>query len=319
MDTRNGVRQRRQERIRQILEQQQTLTLPKAAAEQDRSYQAPVHGVQPSSIPGHKPAGMPPVSGSMERDPERDWKERANPWENAGWNMTAKLHPAGGKASDRGGGREGRGGKGGSPFIRGIYIQTVISAILFVIVFAMYKLEHPIAKKGQQIVTAALTDTMDFQAAAEWYEATFAGAPSFIPIFGSHAPKQAEVVEGGIELPTMAPLKNGTVVRTFAETLSGVDLAGESNDEVVASETGRVLLVTEDEKTGKTIVIQHANQRETVYGMLGETQVVLSDWVEAGHPIGKLKAASEGETSLLFFAVKEKGRFVNPADVFPLD
>ena len=125
-----------------------------------------------------------------------------------------------------------------------------------------------------------------------------------------------------MELPLVTPLTGGSVVRSFAETLSGVEIAGRSEESVSAVETGRVLLVTDDEKTGKTIVIQHADNRVTVYGRLGSVQAAVNDWVEAGQSIGKLSAAgtdTEGEQSLLFFAVKEKGIYVNPADVVPLD
>ncbi|MCQ6560865.1 M23 family metallopeptidase [Paenibacillus mendelii] len=315
MDTKSGVRHRRQERIRRIMEEQQNLAKPPSStAKEDRNQKLPIplQEVKSSRDSEYSPGSV-PVDRLAERDPERDWKERTSPWENAGWNMTTKLAPKGERASVK------SGGPGGGTFIRGLFIQTIIAGILFVIVFAMYKLDHPIAKKGQQIVTAALTDTLDFQSAAEWYRSVFAGAPSFIPIFDGSNTKQAELAEGDIELPTFAPLKQGTIVRSFAETLSGVDIAGNANEDVLASETGRVLLVSEDEKTGKTVVIQHANQRVTVYGMLEETQVALNDWVEAGRPIGKLKAAADGENSLLFFAVKEKGRYVNPADVFPID
>jgi stage IV sporulation protein FA len=88
---------------------------------------------------------------------------------------------------------------------------------------------------------------------------------------------------------------------------------------VVAAETGRVILATDDNATGRTVVIQHADNRVTVYGRLGELIVGADDWVEAGQPVGKLGPAGEGGESMLFFAVKEKGRYVNPADVVPLD
>ncbi|MFC5650088.1 peptidoglycan DD-metalloendopeptidase family protein [Paenibacillus solisilvae] len=306
MDTKKSIRQRRQERIRLIMNEKQQGT-----GTQARLDKTPDDFMPPIIARDMKP--------ELEQDPERLWKSQPNPWESAGWRVPPIPSKNNFQTKDGGGGQSGPDLK----FIgRGLFIQSAISAALFIILFAMFRLDNPAAKQGQQLVTAALTENMDFESAAEWYKQVFSGAPSFIPSFGKDDNNAAKLAEGEVELPIIAPLAAGSVVRTFAETLSGVEIAGHSEEAVLAAETGRVLLVTDDENTGKTVVIQHADNRVTVYGRLGLVQAAVNDWVEAGQSIGKLSAAGtdapDGQ-SLLFFAVKEKGKYVNPADVVPID
>lgn len=309
MDARKGVRERRQERIKQIMSKPQPL--PQMLRSEPELLDAQPHAgwkPQPSPDTLHIPnAARLDDAGA---DPEQLWKSQANPWESAGWRIARSAHSGSG----------GRDNSGRYPsYIKGLFIQAAVSAALFFIIVAMFRIDMPVFKKGQELVAAALTDQIDFSAAAAWYDAAFAGAPSFIPLFGNNGTTESKLAEGGVSLPVSAPLNNGTVVRSFAETLGGVEIAGEPEEPVAAVETGRVLLVTGDENGRKTIVLQHVNERHTIYGGLENSSVKVGDWVESGSVLGTLAAAGENESSLLFFAVKEKNRYVNPADVVPLD
>ncbi|SFS58447.1 M23 family metallopeptidase [Paenibacillus sp. BC26] len=321
MDTKKSIRERRQERIRRIMEHNNS-TLPLKQAMQQPQAQAhlvPLSG--PAEPQANSPMKTASISSSVQRDleddPERLWKANPNPWESAGWRI-APLPSKDVKASKQGGPQ--------APpprdfrfIVRGLFIQTAIAGAIFIIVFALFKLDVPAAKQGQQVVTSALTEEMNFDAAAALYKDWFAGAPSFIPLFGDHNGEESELAEGAVDLPIVSPLHSGTVVRTFAETLSGIELAGEPGQEVLAVETGRVLVVSKDDEMGETVVVQHANDRVSVYGHLGLVRVAVNDWIEAGKTIGKLPVAEEGQQSLLYFAVKEKGQYVDPADVVPID
>jgi len=335
MERKNTNRHRRQERIRRIVEEQRQIstTIPEA-----------VGGFEPSHIPGsvqaqqklqeHEfelndsiPRSNQMQKGDHEADPERAWKRQPKPWEQGGRNTLSGLSglrsadrsPSGdrGPSSERGwgGGYTGR----GNALAKGFYIQLFVSGILFVTIFAMFKLEFDVAKKGQHVVANALTESFDFDRAAAWYNSAFAGAPSFIPTFDRAGQENAAHANGLIEQAVTPPLSEGAIVRSFAETLSGVHIAGKAAEAVKVAETGQVVLVSDEEPTGRTVVVQHVNSRVTVYGLLGSAEVAVNDWVESGQTIGRLKTAADGEASLLFFAVKEKGQYVNPTDVVPLD
>ncbi|WP_308634756.1 M23 family metallopeptidase [Paenibacillus silvisoli] len=326
MRQKNGIRERRQERIRRIMEHTSNSQVMPQQSYPSQSYPNQHSQTQvlpqerqsaanpPQLLPG-KRAQLPPQL--IEDDPERLWKANPNPWESAGWRM-APLPSKDVRASKQGGPKAPN-GPDYRFIVRGLFIQTAISAALFIIVIAAFKLDMPLAKQGQQAVTAALTEEMDFDKAAALYKNWFAGAPSFIPMFGDRSGEETQMAEGAVELPIVSPISGGSLVRTFAETLSGVELAGEPGQEVVAAETGRVIDVSGNGELGETVVVQHANDRVTVYSHLGPVQVAVNDWIEAGKPIGRLPAADEGQQSLLFFAVKERGNYVDPADVVPID
>lgn len=90
---------------------------------------------------------------------------------------------------------------------------------------------------------------------------------------------------------------SGDILKSFAmdslvysETLnewcthSGIDIAGNIGDAIVASEDGVIESVCEDDKYGKTIVISHENGYKTVYS-----------FVEAKNIIEKDKKVKKGE------------------------
>ncbi|MBD2870446.1 M23 family metallopeptidase [Paenibacillus arenilitoris] len=253
-----------------------------------------------------------------ELDPEDAWKANPNPW--ARWD---EAHDAFRKSSFV----KGQGEAGHSPpvvkrskhsFRNQFLWKLAIASLLFAGIWAMFRQDSEWAMQGRAIVTQALEDEIDFAAAAAWYKDHFAGAPSFIPIFRND-PGPAVGADGTVKLPVVAPLANGVLVRTFAELLDGVELAGASEAEVVAVETGRVLVLSEQANGGSTVVVQHANGRVTVYGKLAQTEVQENDWVEAGDPIGRLPKADGAEPSLLYFAVKQNDKYIDPAGVIPLD
>ncbi|MDQ8737396.1 M23 family metallopeptidase [Paenibacillus sp. LHD-38] len=253
-----------------------------------------------------------------ELDPEVVWKTNPNPW--ASWGdengfMDKRTFV---KPPDLTGKKDPRYGPGKHSFRKELKWKLAVALLLFAAVWALFHYDNEYTLKGQALVKQALTDEIDFATAAAWYKETFAGAPSFIPIFKDNN-GDAVGADGTVKLPIVAPLEDGSLVRTFAELLSGIELAGKSEGQVVAAETGRVLLLTEQDEKGSTIVIQHANQRVTVYGLLGTTKVSVNDWVEAGDPIGNLLKAEGTQPSLLYFAVKQNDLYIDPVGVIPID
>ncbi|MBW7455804.1 hypothetical protein K0U00_17390, partial [Paenibacillus sepulcri] len=210
MDTNNGIRQRRQERIRRIMKQKQ---------KQEQAVMIPVRSFkddQPSPVMPlpFEEKNFPLTVQIPEQglDPEQMWKAQANPWERTGWERTPQKGIRNRPVPDALGGER----PPGKPFIvQGLFIQSAIAAALFVIVFAMSHLETPAAKKGQEIVTAALTEQIDFNQAATWYNRMFAGAPSFIPLFNGGDQGESQLAEGEVALPVVAPLPKGVIIRSF--------------------------------------------------------------------------------------------------------
>ncbi|MCM3630093.1 M23 family metallopeptidase [Paenibacillus glycanilyticus] len=326
MSKKDGVKERRQEKIRQLMEQQEKQAKiwqqQERLLEQKQGMPSKVRPIKEKQSQRYEedmlfPAPYPMDAGGDELDPEKLWKTNPHPW--LGW--------------ESGDGKNGRfrpeyasiyepedGGSGRRPFFRNEFKwKAVIAAVLFAAIWGVFHNESPLAQKGQTVVKNALTDEMDFTAVATWYKETFAGAPSFIPIFNND-PKEAQSANGSVELPVVSPLPDGAIVRTYAELLNGIELAGSSKEEVSAIETGRVLVVSEAENgNGFTVVIEHANGRSSVYGKLGAATVKPEDWVEAGDAIGALRETTGEEPSLLYFAVRQNNQYVDPVGVIPID
>ncbi|GGG20335.1 M23 family metallopeptidase [Paenibacillus abyssi] len=292
MEIKDNIRQRRHERIKKIARQ---TSGPLSSSNQVESLQ--------ERVPSNN------LSQHLDQDPEWMWKQQSKPWMGWGRADVPFDEPPRRMFDD---------GPDWQKVRSELRLKLFIGLMMFASVWGMFQLDMPWAKSGQLFVADALTNEMDFEAAAAWYQNRFAGSPAFIPIFGSKE-QTAERVNGIIKLPIVVPVQDGVIVRTFAELLSGVEVAAPSEAEVSAVETGRVLLVSYDEATGETVVIQHANKRVTVYSRLEQADVAQNDWVEAGQVIGKLMPATDERPSLLFFAVKENDRYVDPTGVVPFD
>ncbi|MFF2480547.1 peptidoglycan DD-metalloendopeptidase family protein [Paenibacillus sp. NPDC058071] len=306
MNTRDAVRKRRREKMKQLME---------------RPPQKEERRPEPARLSGSligEPRRAEPVNlrdAGQEIDPEKQWKANPSPW--MGWG--ADSDSGGGTKWPRLGETDGydNNQRGWNSFRKSLLWRTAVAGLLFAAIWGMYRYDAPWSMEGRAFVKNALTDEIDFASAAAWYKSTFAGAPSFIPIFNNEE-KAVEMSNGSVELPVVAPLQDAAIIRTFAELLDGVELAGASQAKVMAVETGRVSIVTE-EKGGSVVVVEHANRRTSVYGNLETASVKANEWVEAGDPIGTLHRSNGNEPGLLLFKMKQNGIFIDPAGVIPLD
>lgn len=330
MEIKDAIRQRRQEKIRQIqaqmnrrgiqspVEAEQPSDTKLLAGRTEAEERGRLHQPQSASPPPEGEATRPihpePASRQMELhdgDPEQMWKRRRKSWRE--WEQLPSGNIALAVEGERPPPRSS--GPNLTLLRKELLVKLLLSCLAFGAIWGMFHLDEPWAQEGQQFVRQALTEDMNFEAAAVWYESTFSGSPAFIPIFGDRH-QQAEKVSGAVKEQVVAPVAEGSIVRSFAELLNGVEIAAADSEPVRAMQTGRVLLVSGD-ASGKTIVIQHGGKRLTIYSKLEESTVAQNDWVEAGDEIGRLQSAVGQGHSLLFFSVKEDERYVDPADVVP--
>ncbi|MEM6274858.1 MAG: M23 family metallopeptidase [Myxococcota bacterium] len=112
-------------------------------------------------------------------------------------------------------------------------------------------------------------------------------------------------------------------VRTFRGRRSvheGLDIAGGATDAVYAANDGRVILVADDYFfIGNAVVIDHGEGLLTLYLHL-ETSVVRQDqMVKRGEPLGTIGNTGRVTGPHLHFAVRYRGRYVDPNDVLRFD
>lgn len=235
----------------------------------------------------------------IERDPEKLWKKDHNHWKH----VDVEEHET--REEDH----------SSYSFFKHVKIQFILAIVLFAALFGLNQLEHPAVSQTKSWLKAELQRSLDFIAIASWYEQTFQGSPSFIPSFGSKS-ELALADHTGKALETTAPIEGGILLHSFAELLNGVEIAGDSGAEVRAVEKGRVILVPDQQDS---IIIQHANERVSIYTRLNAVNVEVGDWVEAGKTIGQLAPIAGENYSVLFLAMKQQDHYIDPLDVISLE
>lgn len=293
MDIKSNIKKRREERIKQITTADTTrVPLPGWNTDQGTSNLGLANHVATKAHDDEDP------------DPELLWKKGQGRWQDTGTIISG----------DRDGGRI------RSSFWTTLFTRFVISALLFGFIIGINRYEPEWAFPVRIFVAEALTKEMDFVAVESWYESTFGGAPSFIPIFKHSGEKGLKVdSSNGFTSPL-----DGTLASSFALSLKGVEIIPDNHNSdgsigIKSANTGRVLSVTRDALTGLTVVIQHAGGYESVYGHLDQPMVEKGDWLEVGDMVGILSTKSEPPYPTLYFAIKNNDRYIDPADVIPFD
>lgn len=297
MDIKHNVKKRREERIRELLSQEAALQLELF---KETAPQLPAAGVKQSYE--HKP----PVRQTEERDPELLWKQGRGLWREEGVYPPGKPPRASEPPVKQG------------SFFHALLFRTFVSAVLFGGLWGIQHYQPAWSAPVRAFVTNSLNHEMNFQAAEAWYEHNFGGAPSFIPIFGgSNEPQQLVQGTQGVTVPV-----TGTLAESFAISMKGVEiiptLDANGGQKIKSMETGRVTSVSDDALTGKTVVVQHSGGYTSVYGRLSKVDVAEGDWLESGETVGEFSQA-EGGPDTVYFAVEKDGRYIDPAEVVPLD
>jgi len=234
----------------------------------------------------------------LERDPEKLWKQSRNHWNDPG----LEDHNADEDTEKR----------RVFSFFQHIKIQTIFAVLLFVAMLIASQFDHPLVTKSKNWIRSELSSSFDFVAVAVWYDNLFEGSPSFIPRFGNNS-ELALANQSALEIA--APLEQGILLRSFADLLNGIEVVGAKQAEVHAVEKGRIILVPQ----GNSVIIQHANERMSIYTRLGEVNVESGDWVEAGKAIGRLAPIEGEDYSVLFFSMKQGDQYIDPLEVITLD
>lgn len=315
-DVKSNVKKRREERIRQLTAGDIVGYVPEA--QQLGTSKSPISPISPMSHPADSRASASTTSpsatipstttssssnnfSSMEADPELAWKHN-NPWKNKFENDIPDK-PTRNK----------------SYFWRGQGIRLLVSVIIFAGIYGIQNVQTSWSFPVQSAIVQSLTHEMDFSKVEVWYEDTFGGSPSFIPIF-KHNDPQGVKVEGKAGFVT--PLQ-GTIVSSFAVSMKGIEILpndkSASSINVQSISTGRVIAVNQDAVTGKTVVIQHTGGYISSYGRMEQVFVQKNDWIEGGEWIGSLPATTSSPQATLYFSIEKDKKYIDPTDVIMID
>jgi stage IV sporulation protein FA len=292
MFDKDKVRQRRQERIKAIQNDPNKSRVPK---DLEDSIEARFHRneLKSSSLKvQHNDA-----ADKRLEDPEYVWKMKNNPWrENDDQENVKAWNPV--------------------PTANKIRNQIGLCILVFFMIWGMFQFDSPWTLKGRGFIERSLTEEFQFGAVASWYEEYFQGAPSFIPTFDKNT--NTVKVNAKINKKFILPV-TGVPKTSFTTASKGILLETYADAGIVSIEEGRVIYVGEQEKTGLTIVVQHTDQLQSVYGWVGQTSLQQNLWVKGGQRIGSVKQQAENGKGILYFAIKQGDQYINPVDVITFD
>ncbi|MFS1513868.1 peptidoglycan DD-metalloendopeptidase family protein [Chengkuizengella sp. SCS-71B] len=230
-------------------------------------------------------------------DPEFMWKHRKDPW--------AHL-----KQYDR-----------EESFLLKHFMTTfTISFLLFITIWLLFQFETPWAEKGKVLITQVMNeDSFDNKTFLTLYDQMFEGYPSFIPTFNSEKNKIPAEKVNTSQVKNIHHPANGKIISAFESTKSGVTIKTRKNEPIIALDQGRVISVENTEFTGLTIVIQHVNKLQSIYGYVTYSSLQVNDWVEGGEQIGVVSELQNDEAGILYFALRKDNQFIDPAEVIQFD
>ncbi|QMV43812.1 M23 family metallopeptidase [Cohnella cholangitidis] len=306
MQIRNNVRERRRQRIEQIIGRHEAEKTSHAAersidearikekenaetagptysnaeisdihTESDPTYFAPDN---PSSVTKNGYANPRPTN---EPDPELWWREREKRLKSgqaADWQGLKGIPPTSSARIDP------PNSDAISFFMRGFTLRIVLAALALAGIWGWLKLELPGSGEARDWMVTSVTRDMDFEAVEAWYGDTFGGSPSFFP-FNRNEPETKEASTLLNPTETAVPVQ-GRVVQSYTQEGTGIKIAAAGGSEVSAIYTGRVQQVTPDQDGGITVIVQHQNHILSVYGGLEQSSVKPNDWSKRGSKSG---------------------------------
>ncbi|MCS7458720.1 M23 family metallopeptidase [Paenibacillus doosanensis] len=299
MNTKNNIRQRRLERIRELQEGADR-RVPSMAAFPPKPSPQDEYRLQdqrPEEL-----RGTPLGEENQWNDPEYVWKRK---WQQ---DLGRQDYEYDDYRS---------GGSRAAPPKGGLRWKLVASCVLFALIWGLFQWNDPLANKGKAWVSSALNESFQFQSVALWYERQFGGPPSLLPALNSIKQEEAQKVDA-VSKHYFSPVQ-GKIIAPYETSHLGITVETKPDTPVAAMDTGLVVYVGNKEDTGYTIIIRHTNGMQSVYGWVEQGRVALNDWIKGGETIGTVSKNSSKQTGYFYFAVSKDNKFVNPADVVNFD
>lgn len=187
--------------------------------------------------------------------------------------------------------------------------QSVISVLLFAFTYTVFQGHTSKALQVQQWIQQWVNRPVHFDSLADWYRQNWGERPALLPAFSAQKEKSTQKPDYWT-----APVQ-GKLMLPFDQKRKGILIKTKDQAQVKAPSAGWVVYSGKHKDFGDTIILQHANGKQTWYGLLGQRKVAKKEWVKKGHLLG---TAGEHEgSSYVYIAYRKQGDFLDPTDVMP--
>ncbi|MCT2537959.1 M23 family metallopeptidase [Aquibacillus koreensis] len=191
-------------------------------------------------------------------------------------------------------------------FIASFVMKSTLAAILFFGVAILVRMDGGFLEKPKQWTSNALTEEFPFATVNHWYQEKFG-----YPLALTPNPNSEDVLTPALPV-------NGTLSQTFQVNGQGIMITADEDQSVRAMEKGIVIFAGNNKETNKTVIIQHADKSNTVYGNLTDINVYQYQSVTSNEVIGQFKP-SESSAKAVYFAIEKDNQYLDPIQVMQVD
>ncbi|MBM7631663.1 M23 family metallopeptidase [Geomicrobium sediminis] len=192
------------------------------------------------------------------------------------------------------------------------FIQWVAALGLFLITAIVVQADHPSLNETKQTALSLYQDEFQFAAVSSWYEEQFGHPLALLPANPNVTNEEPSF--DGYAMPAAGEIQ---VTETFSENGQAIVVETMENAAVTAVRPGVVIRAGENEGFGQTIVIQHEDGTEAMYGSLQTIDVHVYDHVAVGDSIGTVSSDNGG--GQFMFGLRSDDEFIDPSEVMTFD
>jgi len=196
--------------------------------------------------------------------------------------------------------------------------KMVIAIIMFVLVYCLHISDTALGRVVDEGIHYTLSNQSDFNYVVEQIT--------------SHAPATMDLsvlkkVQTAVSRPAdpllyMSKPVAGKIISPFGWRVhpvskqemmhEGIDIEAALGTNIRATAAGKVKMVTDSAQHGKTLILEHSQDMETLYGHLSEILVSPGDMISQGQVIGKVGKTGMVSGPLLYFEIREQGKAIDP-------
>ncbi len=194
------------------------------------------------------------------------------------------------------------------------YVWSML--IILGLCWAFLQWNHPMSERARMNLETAFQQTINWNVLSDWYNRYIDSAPVMAP----KAPINDEEIHhvSGTLVHFQAPV-SGEVLLPHSEARQGAVLRITGDGEVRSAAEGRVVFADEMAGIGQTLIVQHAGGIQSWYGLLEQTTFKKNDWVASGEVLGRGSPPSVDGQFLVYLAVKDGERFLDPLTVMQIE
>ncbi len=193
------------------------------------------------------------------------------------------------------------------PEVNRLLLRTLLSICLVIVVAAVNFLPNKQLEPARKQIGQVMQTNFEFATMSDWLSKRVGDIYAVLPSRFSKK-DQSEAI----------PV-SGKLLETFKENGKGIMVETTTGVSVKTIAAGVVIFAGDDDKTGKTVIVQQTNKMNVWYGHLSDIDVTLYQHVDQGTGIGVVSEGAAAGHGTYYFAIKKENHFVDPIQVISLE